>query len=156
MLKADLHTHTVNSGDGLNTLYEMVKEASERKVELIGITPHGPSLAQSFPVQAYGVFNRVPKHLFGVRVLMSAELNILDIEGKVDIENENFKMNYYIRGLGVLITLQEFMELEIKATEIAIENNHILFFIKPISCFIENMELNNHDFHVENVSFSLN
>ena len=100
MLKADLHTHTVNSGDGLNTLYEMVKEASERKVELIGITPHGPSLAQSFPVQAYGVFNRVPKHLFGVRVLMSAELNILDIEGKVDIENENFKnLDYGLAGL---------------------------------------------------------
>jgi putative hydrolase len=100
MLIFDLHTHTVNSGDGLSTLAEMAKEASKRKLKILGITPHGPAVSHSFPQDAYSVFDRVPRTIFGVKVLMSVELNIVDPDGSLDIKNQNFKyLDYGLAGI---------------------------------------------------------
>lgn len=77
MLKVDLHTHNVNSLDGLSTLQEMALEASRKKLKILGITPHGPSPDfLTMPEDAYEVFQRVPKTIAGVRIVMGAELNV--------------------------------------------------------------------------------
>ena len=40
----DLHTHTIVSGHAYCTLREMAKAASEKGLELLGITEHAPKM----------------------------------------------------------------------------------------------------------------
>ncbi|MFH0875277.1 MAG: PHP domain-containing protein [archaeon] len=91
MLLADLHTHTVNSGDGLNTLYEMAQEAGRKGLKILGCVSHGPSFNSSYPHDAYCVFERVNKELFGVRILMGIEMNIIDESGRIDVKENSHK-----------------------------------------------------------------
>ena len=42
----DLHTHTVASGHAYCSLREMAKVASEKGLEVLGITEHAPRLCQ--------------------------------------------------------------------------------------------------------------
>lgn len=96
----DLHTHTIASGHAYSTLYEMVHAASEKKLELFGSTDHGPS-AEGAPNELFFLnFKVIPSHLCGVRLLMGCELNILDYEGKVDLEPHHLKrMDFAIASI---------------------------------------------------------
>ena len=40
----DLHTHTIVSGHAYSTLREMAKAASDKGLELLGITEHAPKM----------------------------------------------------------------------------------------------------------------
>ena len=44
---ADMHTHTLASGHAYNTINEMIRAASEKKLEIIGITEHAPAMPGS-------------------------------------------------------------------------------------------------------------
>ena len=41
---ADLHMHTLMSGHAFGTIREMAAEAAAKKLQLIGITEHGPGV----------------------------------------------------------------------------------------------------------------
>lgn len=81
----DLHTHTIVSGHAYNTLYEMVHSAADKGVELLGVTEHAPKMPGSCNQLYYINLKVVPRELFGVRLMLGAELNILDYEGRVDL-----------------------------------------------------------------------
>lgn len=40
----DLHSHTIVSGHAYNTLYEMVRSASDKGLSLLGVTEHAPGI----------------------------------------------------------------------------------------------------------------
>ena len=40
----DIHTHTLISGHAYNTIMEMAHAASEKGLELLGITDHAPEM----------------------------------------------------------------------------------------------------------------
>lgn len=82
----DLHTHTIASGHAYNTIYEMARSASERKIELLGITDHGPKAPGTSSKSYFNNFKMVPRHLYGIRLMLGCELNILDHRGNVDLE----------------------------------------------------------------------
>lgn len=82
----DLHTHTTASGHAYNSIYEMVKSAATKGVELLGITDHGPAMEGSASKHYFRASSRIPRSLFGIRILLGAELNILDYNGSVDLE----------------------------------------------------------------------
>ena len=42
-----MHTHTLASGHAYNTINEMIRAASEKKLEIIGITEHAPVMPGS-------------------------------------------------------------------------------------------------------------
>ena len=42
--KLDIHTHSIVSGHAFSTLQEMAKTASEKGLELLGVTEHAPSI----------------------------------------------------------------------------------------------------------------
>ena len=44
---ADMHTHTLASGHAYNTINEMIRAASRKKLEIIGITEHAPAMPGS-------------------------------------------------------------------------------------------------------------
>lgn len=91
----DLHSHTIASGHAYNTIYEMVRAASERGVQLLGITDHGPMAGISVPKNYFSNFKMIPRHLYGIRVMFGCELNILDYDGNVDLEPDILEKQDY-------------------------------------------------------------
>lgn len=84
---ADLHTHSVASGHAYSTIQEMAKEASERGIELLGITEHGPSLPGACHPLYFRNIHVIPRNIYGVNLLIGVELNILDTEGNIDFDD---------------------------------------------------------------------
>lgn len=89
----DLHTHTVVSGHAYNTLYEMVKSASEKGVKLLGVTEHAPRIPGACHPFYFINFKVVPRELSDVKLLLGCELNIIDYDGNIDLEER------YLQGL---------------------------------------------------------
>lgn len=99
MLKTDLHTHSIASGHALNTVYEIVREAKEKGMGLIGIVEHGPSM-EGAPHEGYFWVSDQLNELYGVRVLLGIEANILDEKGEMDLNGELLvKQRVVIAGL---------------------------------------------------------
>lgn len=84
--KLDLHTHTTVSGHAYNTLYELAQTAAKRGLTLLGCSDHGPAIPGSCHPIHFKNFKVIPRTLFGVKIMMGAELNIIDYEGKTDME----------------------------------------------------------------------
>lgn len=82
----DLHTHTIASGHAYNTLYEMVQSASGKGVKLLGVTEHAPRIPGACHPFYFINFKVVPRELFGVKLLLGCELNIIDYDGRIDLE----------------------------------------------------------------------
>lgn len=96
----DLHTHTIASGHAYNTIYEMIKGASERSVELLGITDHGPAMKSSVPKNYFNNFKMLSRELYGVKVMFGCELNIIDYDGSIDLEPSILhKLDYAVASI---------------------------------------------------------
>lgn len=91
----DIHTHTIASGHAYNTLYEMAKAAADNGMELFGSSDHGPALPGSCHEMYFCNFKAIPEELFGVKLLMGCELNILDYEGTLDLKEWLLKRIHY-------------------------------------------------------------
>ena len=74
---ADLHMHTLVSGHAFGTIREMAASASEKGLQLIGITEHGPGLPGTCDPIYFLNFNDAPRNLYGVELLYGCEVNIL-------------------------------------------------------------------------------
>lgn len=81
----DLHTHTIASGHAYNTLYEMARAAAVRGVKLLGVTEHAPKVPGTCNEFYFINFKVIPRKLYGLRLMMGAELNILGEDGQVDL-----------------------------------------------------------------------
>ena len=71
--RLDSHTHTLASGHAYCTLLEMVRAAADRGLEL---TTHKDYFLN---------FRVIDREIYGVRVMMGAELNVMDFDGTVDL-----------------------------------------------------------------------
>lgn len=89
--KFDLHTHTVASGHAYCSLREMARAASDKGLEVLGITEHGPAMPGTCHNFYFHNLKTVPRELYGIRLLLGTELNILDSSGKVDLEERELK-----------------------------------------------------------------
>lgn len=87
----DLHTHTIASGHAYCTIREMAKAAADRGLELLGITEHAPAMPGTCHNFYFHNMKVVPREMYGIHLLMGAELNILDTEGHVDLEEKELK-----------------------------------------------------------------
>ena len=81
----DSHTHTLASGHAYCTLLEMVRAAAERELELICITDHAPGMELTTHRDYFLNFKVIDREIYGVKVLMGAELNVMDFDGTVDL-----------------------------------------------------------------------
>lgn len=87
----DLHTHTIASGHAYNTLREMAKAAADRGLEILGITEHAPMMPGTCYNYYFHNLKTVPRELYGIRLLLGAELNILNPQGEVDLKEEELR-----------------------------------------------------------------
>lgn len=96
----DLHTHTTASGHAYNSLYEMVNSASAKGLSLFGCSDHAPAMPGSCHSFHFINFKVLPRTLFGVKLMMGVELNIMDYKGSVDLEQHVLEpLDYAIASL---------------------------------------------------------
>jgi len=87
----DVHTHTIASGHAFSTLQEMAKAASEKGLEILGITEHAPSIPGTCNPILFTTYPIVPRDMYGVRLLLGCELNILNTKGEFDLGEKHLK-----------------------------------------------------------------
>ncbi len=85
-IELDVHTHTVASGHAFSTLQEMVRAAADKGLKLLGITDHAPSIPGSCNPIYFRNLYVVPRKMYGIDLLLGAEINILDCEGNLDLD----------------------------------------------------------------------
>lgn len=86
MLEVDLHTHSLRSGHALNTVDELAREAREKKMHLLGIVEHGPSM-EGAPHEGYFWISDKLDKLYGVKILLGVEANIISENGEIDLNS---------------------------------------------------------------------
>jgi putative hydrolase len=99
-MKTDLHTHTIASGHAYGTVWENVREAKAKGLEIIAITDHGPSVSGA-PVELYfGCGDRLPRIIEGVKVLFGVESSIINNNGDLDLPDSILKkLDFAMAGL---------------------------------------------------------
>lgn len=88
----DVHTHTLASGHAFSTLQEMAQAAAEKGLELLGITEHAPGIPGTCEPIYFRNLHVVPRQMYGVNLLLGAEINILDTEGRLDMDDHYLQM----------------------------------------------------------------
>ena len=87
----DVHTHTIASGHAYNTIKEMAQSASEKGLELLGITEHAMKMPGTCHSFYFANLKMLERKMFGVEMLFGVELNILNQDGEVDMEENLLK-----------------------------------------------------------------
>lgn len=83
-IELDVHTHTIASGHAFSTLQEMAHAAAEKGLKVLGITEHSPGIPGSCDPIYFRNLHVVPRQMYGIELLLGAEINILDGEGNLD------------------------------------------------------------------------
>lgn len=91
MLKIDLHIHTIHSGHAYGTFYDVIEEAARKKMKMIAIADHGPSVIGSASRLHFGMGVRAPKEHKGVKILWGCESDPIDEQGTLDTSEKNLK-----------------------------------------------------------------
>lgn len=98
----DLHTHTLASGHAYNTIREMARMAADKGLQALGITEHAPKMPGTCHRFYFQNLKVVPREMYGIRLLMGSEVNILDAEGHMDLSEEEIRqMDVVIASLHV-------------------------------------------------------
>ena len=97
----DIHTHTIVSGHAFSTLNEMIAAAQQRGLRLYGVTEHGPGIPGTCDPLYFRNMYIVPRQYGDMRLMMGAELNILDYEGTLDITEEECFRNFEVTIAGL-------------------------------------------------------
>ncbi|MBR5913846.1 MAG: phosphatase [Selenomonadaceae bacterium] len=96
----DVHTHTTASGHAYGSLYENISAAKAKGLELVGISDHAPKMPGTSHEIYFLNFRVIPREINGIKVVMGAELNILDYYGSTDLPAQILKcLDYAIASL---------------------------------------------------------
>ncbi len=90
-IELDVHTHTLASGHAYSTLQEMARAAADKGLKLLGITEHTPGIPGSCDSIYFRNLHVVPRQMYGVELLLGAEINILDAAGNIDADDSLMK-----------------------------------------------------------------
>lgn len=98
--KLDVHTHTIMSGHAFSTMSEMIAEGQRKGLEILGITEHGPGIPGTCNPIYFRNIHVVPRQYDGMRLLLGAELNILNVNGELDLDEFYYqRMDIRIAGI---------------------------------------------------------
>lgn len=129
---ADLHTHTIASGHAYSTVAEMVSAASQRHLEMVGISDHGPAMPGGPHRYHFGNLRNLPAEMHGVEILRGVEANILDTSGRLDLPE------YYLRSLDLVLAGLHFVcypggsrEENTQAVLAAMDNPYVDAIVHP-------------------------
>lgn len=96
----DVHTHTIMSGHAFSTLSEMVAEGQKKGLKILGIVEHGPGIPGTCHPIYFRNIHVVPRQYGDMRLLLGAELNILNTKGDLDLDDFYYqRMDFRIAGI---------------------------------------------------------
>lgn len=99
----DVHTHTIMSGHAYSTLQEMVAAAQQKGLDILGITEHAPGIPGTCDPIYFRNLHVVPRQMGSLRLLLGAELNILDTSGTIDLDETIYPLlDLRIAGIHLL------------------------------------------------------
>lgn len=97
LVKLDVHTHTIASGHASTaTITDMAKAAAANNLTLLGISDHGPATFGGGRPSYFRSLSSAQRRRFGVEMLYGAEVNILNDQGKLDLEDSILKELDYV------------------------------------------------------------
>lgn len=101
LFEFDIHTHTIASGHASTaTITDMAKAAASKHLKLLGISDHGPATCGGGKQSYFRSLSYAQKKRFGVEMLYGAEVDILNNEGKLDLEDHVLaKLDYVIASM---------------------------------------------------------
>ena len=91
-IELDMHTHTLASGHAFSTLQEMAQAASDKGLKLLGITEHTPGIPGTCDLIYFRNLHVVPRQMYGIELMLGAEINILDKDGNIDADETFMKL----------------------------------------------------------------
>lgn len=96
----DLHTHTISSGHAYSTLKENIEEAREKGLKVLGVSDHAISMPGTAHEYYFNNLKVIRDEIMGVRVLKGIEANIMDFEGRIDVQEElALELDYVIASM---------------------------------------------------------
>lgn len=96
----DLHTHTISSGHAYSTLKENIEGAKENGLKVMGLSDHAVTMPGTAHPFYFSNLKVIKDEIMGIRVLKGIEANILDYEGKIDVDEElASELDYIIASL---------------------------------------------------------
>lgn len=102
-ISLDVHTHTIMSGHAYSTLQEMAAVAQQKGLDILGITEHAPGIPGTCDPIYFRNLHVVPRQMGSLRLLLGAELNILDTSGTIDLDETIYPLlDLRIAGIHLL------------------------------------------------------
>ena len=102
-IELDMHTHTLASGHAFSTLQEMAKAGAEKGLKLLGITEHTPGIPGTCDPIYFRNLHVVPRQMYGIELMLGAEINILNGKGTLDADEDLMKrLDIRIAGIHLL------------------------------------------------------
>lgn len=96
----DLHTHTIASGHAFSTLKENIDEAIAVGLKVFGTSDHAMAMPGATNRMFLDNYKVVPEQIGDLRVVCGVEANIMDFEGRIDMDEPLLKrMDYVIASL---------------------------------------------------------
>ncbi len=84
-LIADTHAHSIMSGHAYSTIREMAASGAEKGLKMIALTEHAPEMPGTCGLFYFQNLKVIPREMNGIKVLFGAELNIMNLDGDVDL-----------------------------------------------------------------------
>lgn len=164
----DTHTHTIASTHAYSTVTEMASMAHEKGLEAIAITDHAPSIPDAPHIWHFRNLKNIPRKICGVKILYGAEVNITDINGHIDMEEDILNLLDVVNASIHIPCYKDADKDDHTSAYMAVAKNPLIDIIchsgspklmydyeKVIECAKENhklIEINNHSFFVRKSS----
>lgn len=87
----DMHTHTVATTHAYSTINENAAAAKELGLEAIAITDHAGEIPDAAHIWHFHNLRALPREIGGVKILRGIEVNITDINGRIDVDEHTMK-----------------------------------------------------------------
>ncbi|MEG0191164.1 MAG: phosphatase [Lachnospiraceae bacterium] len=89
---ADTHSHTVVSGHAYSTMKEMASAAAKNGLEVLALTEHAPQMPGTCGAFYFRNYQVVPRKQCGIQLLLGSEVNIMGLDGSVDLEEDTLQL----------------------------------------------------------------
>lgn len=128
----DLHTHTVASGHAYSTLRENIDEAVAVGLKVFGTSDHAMAMPGASHRMFLDNYKVVPKQIGDLRIVCGAEANIIDYEGRIDMDEALLKkMDYVIASMHPVCITPGSIESNTNAIIGAMDNPYVKIIGHP-------------------------
>ena len=98
----DIHTHSIAGGHAYSTFQENVLAAYEKGLAVYGFSEHAPAMPGGPHPYFFENFKVLPDEYKGMRILKGCEANIIDLDGRLDLDDNVLgRMDYVIASMHI-------------------------------------------------------